>query len=318
MKKFMMKFSFFVLCLVTFACTLLFAIAYLIPDEASSAYTTVINRKLRTLRTTPSPKIIMLSGSSSAFGLNQYLLEELTGLPMVNLGLHAGFGTEFVGNLAKASIKKGDLVLIGYEYGGFRPPDYLLIASGFNIIEIPRYLSKPSFTDLIKILPTYALVKLTNLTWGHHTPANPSPYTAEGFDERGQMTAPRNGCTYEDPIPRKQFEKAAMRVEYSDEALAYFNSLGEYAAERGATALMTFPPLFDELTASNAREIALCQSVCEEQLRFPVISHIQDYIFDRRYIFDWRVHCNSAGEEKRTRLLARDINRYLAMKQNTP
>ena len=75
---------------------------------------------------------------------------------------------------------------------------------------------------------------------------------------------------------------------------------------------MTFPPLFDEMEASNTEKIAASQKKCEEQLHFPVISDMRDYLFDRRYIHDTLYHCNTAGMEKRTRLLARDINRYLA------
>ena len=81
------------------------------------SYQSLIQDKYRILIETNTPKIIMIAGSSSAFGLNQSMLEEATGYKVANLGLHAGFGHWFYTELAKANINEGDIVLLGYEYG---------------------------------------------------------------------------------------------------------------------------------------------------------------------------------------------------------
>lgn len=82
-----------------------------------TSYQSIIVDKYRILQQTDSPKIIVIAGSSSAFGLDQELLEEETGYRVVNLGLHAGFGHLFYSELAKENIQQGDIVLLGYEYG---------------------------------------------------------------------------------------------------------------------------------------------------------------------------------------------------------
>ena len=60
-----------------------------------SSYQSLIQDKYRILIETNEPKIIIVSGSSSAFGLNQKMLEDSTGYKVANLGLHAGFGHLF-------------------------------------------------------------------------------------------------------------------------------------------------------------------------------------------------------------------------------
>lgn len=86
-------------------------------DVFDSSYQNVIVDKYRALENTNERKIIMVSGSSSSFGLDQNMLEMETGYKVVNLGLHAGFGHLFYSELAKENINPGDIVLLGYEYG---------------------------------------------------------------------------------------------------------------------------------------------------------------------------------------------------------
>lgn len=110
-----------------------------------SSYQSLIQDKYRMLKDTNDPKIIMVSGSSSAFGLDQKMLEEATGFKVANLGLHAGFGHLFYSELAKANINKGDIVLLGYEYGwqnGFNFLDQNLIMTGIDD-DIEMYVRIP-------------------------------------------------------------------------------------------------------------------------------------------------------------------------------
>ena len=41
-------------------------------------------------------KIILAGGSNLAFGIDSKQLEETLGMPVVNLGLHAGLGLHFI------------------------------------------------------------------------------------------------------------------------------------------------------------------------------------------------------------------------------
>lgn len=132
-----------------------------------SSYQSLIQDKFRILMETNEPKIIIVSGSSSAFGLNQQMLEEASGYKVANLGLHAGFGHLFPSELAKANINEGDIVLLGYEYNwqtesGFNELDTALVMSGIdNNIEMYQYIPIRKLPSFLGYLFTYADTKNT-------------------------------------------------------------------------------------------------------------------------------------------------------------
>lgn len=116
-----------------------------------SSYQSMIQDKYRILKETNEPKIIIVSGSSSAYGLDQKMLEDATGYKVSNLGLHMGFGYLFFTELAKQNINAGDIVLVGYEYGwqyGLDWIDQSLIMSGIDD-NIEMYMAMPPENGLI-------------------------------------------------------------------------------------------------------------------------------------------------------------------------
>ncbi|MBR1907382.1 hypothetical protein IJ818_00405 [bacterium] len=59
-------------------------------------------------------KIVFLSGSSLMYGFNSKYAYEKTGLPVLNLGIHAAFGS-YIYNIAKHVLKDGDIVVLALE-----------------------------------------------------------------------------------------------------------------------------------------------------------------------------------------------------------
>ena len=97
-------------------------------------------------------KIVFLSGSNTLYGLNSKYASEKTGLPILNYGVHAGFGPYLFHN-AKSVIKNGDIVILALETDYYRKdkdweisPDLLsyLISYGkdyYNIVDFKMKLS---------------------------------------------------------------------------------------------------------------------------------------------------------------------------------
>lgn len=59
-------------------------------------------------------KIVFLSGSSLMYGFNSEYAYKKTKLPLLNMGIHAAFGS-YVYNLAKQVLKDGDIVVLALE-----------------------------------------------------------------------------------------------------------------------------------------------------------------------------------------------------------
>jgi len=61
------------------------------------------------------PKIILLGGSSTLFGIDAKKIERETNIPTVNLGLHAGLGLSYILNLGREVSKPNDLIILPLE-----------------------------------------------------------------------------------------------------------------------------------------------------------------------------------------------------------
>src|SRR5687767_287322 len=85
--------------------------------------------KHQRLRDTPSPRIILVGGSNLAFGIKSKLLEEQTGRPIVNMGLHWGLGINFMLLEVEKEIRSGDIIVLSFEHEIFSGTGIQLLAS---------------------------------------------------------------------------------------------------------------------------------------------------------------------------------------------
>lgn len=155
------------------------------------SYQSLIQDKYRILKETNEPKIIIVAGSSSAFGLDQEMLEKASGYKVANLGLHAGFGHMFYSELAKANINAGDIVLLGYEYKwqqGITLGNQDLIMSGIDDnLEMYTRIPIKEWPYIIGYIFQYAEIK------NNYAGPPERIYSREAFDsDTGQMIMARD------------------------------------------------------------------------------------------------------------------------------
>ncbi len=272
-----------------------------------SSYQSMIQDKYRILKETNEPKIIIVSGSSSAYGLDQKMLEDATGYKVSNLGLHMGFGYLFFTELAKQNINAGDIVLVGYEYGwqyGLDWIDQSLIMSGIDD-NIEMYMAMPprKWPDFIGYLFKYAETKQS---FAGHT----GIYSREAFDsETGQMTMVRDySMTYNPEIDGVIDVSNPVICENSIE---YLKDLKQYVEERGASIYFIAPPILADAVVCDYEDFDKLKSLEEELIGIEYISDPTDYIFPSDLMSNAIYHCNSAGEIVRTELLIEDLKKVL-------
>lgn len=270
-----------------------------------SSYQSVIQDKYKILKETDDPKIIIVSGSSSAFGLDQKMLEEASGYKVANLGLHAGFGHLFYSELAKANINKGDIILLGYEYGwqnnGFEVVDQNLVMSGIDDdIEMYTQLPIKTWPGFIGYIFKYAETK------NNYEDAT-GIYSREAFDEEtGQMTMPRD---YSMEYVEDYGTVDLTNVEISASSQEYLKAFKKYVEDRGARVYFVAPPLIEDCIRCDYEEFDKLKELEEKQIGIPYISNPTDYIFPADLMSNAIYHCNSKGEEVRTELLIEDLKR---------
>lgn len=278
-------------------------------DVFSSTYQSVIQVKYDKLLNTNEQKIIIVGGSSLAFGLNEAMLEEATGYKVVNLGLHAGFGHKFNAELAKGNINAGDIVLIAFEYEWMYPGkiDYLgvdLVMSGIDHrLEMYKHIPTDKYSEVLGNLFTHAKQKLGQ------TKAE-GTYSRSSFDNEGRMILDRQTTSdmllnYSEHVD--YFGTISVEGEITEESAAYVRELKSYVEELGASIYFVAAPALKDAVICTDEDFRSYERQILEKTDVPYISDSISYIFPKELMYDTVYHCNNAGEAYRTELLIRDL-----------
>ena len=114
MKRFVWK---LIIVLLLFVATEIIVLCAVPKDKSSSLYE--YNHKIELLEKTPSPRIVIIGGSSVAFGTDSKRIKDSLAINVINFGLHAGIGVRYVLEDYLMYVRKGDLVLLQIEYANF-------------------------------------------------------------------------------------------------------------------------------------------------------------------------------------------------------
>ena len=146
--------------------TIIAVLLFLIPNkkiENNSLFSNI--DKHRRLDSIQIPKVVFVGGSSTAFGLNSKLIEDSLHIPVVNMGLHAGLGLEFMLSEVQNSIYKGDIIVVAPEYEQFTGKMFqgekVLVALLFDVNR--KNLKMMKMTHLMYLTPQiieYAVSKI--------------------------------------------------------------------------------------------------------------------------------------------------------------
>jgi hypothetical protein len=70
-------------------------------------------------RDVKGPKVLLVGGSSTLFGIDAAGLSEEAGRPVINMGLHAGLPLQYHLDLAREVLRRGDTAIVIPEYGHY-------------------------------------------------------------------------------------------------------------------------------------------------------------------------------------------------------
>ncbi|MEG0654920.1 MAG: hypothetical protein RR463_07680 [Hydrogenoanaerobacterium sp.] len=310
MKKFLLK----LLIGIPFLLISLFLFVNLaIPNQYDTSYQRAISRQYNTYKTMGENKIILIGGSSLSFGLDLNRLEELSGRSCQILGNHAGMGLTYFIEMSKCNIKKGDVVIIEYANHSVNTLGTELLLTGIeNNFEMYRFFRLGNLEAVVKGYPNYVSKKIEYCLFSPYVATG--SYSMEAYDQRGNMTYPRDGCIIPTPFTKEVEEiygVVSWGNNYDEEFIEYINEYISYCNQKGAQVLVTKIPWLDEAVRSSKSEIISSDETLRNLLAAPLISSSLDYIYGREYMYNSIAHCNTAGVQKRTEQLYLDMLPYL-------
>ncbi|MCR5590983.1 MAG: hypothetical protein K6F73_05565 [Lachnospiraceae bacterium] len=317
MRKFVGKII--LLALIAAACFFAAAAAEcaLAGSQYGGNYQASINDKTERLLALDSPKIILVGNSNLPFGMDSKLLEEQTGLPVVNLGLHGGLGNAFHEDLAKINIGEGDLVIIchtDFDDDIIPSPSlaWITIDDHWKYWKILRIKDYPR---MMAAYPNYIRKSLYLWITKTGNKDEGDSYARSAFNEYGDVV---NKPSEDQMEWEKYFSDTELHpVEVPDISRACvkrMNRFAEYVRKRGATPVVAaYPIAYGKYSSFSKEDFEAFAEKLSEELDCDVISDYTDYFYPYEYFYDTNLHLTEEGARIRTQQLISDIIKW---KQN--
>ena len=257
--------------------------------------------KSKALAETKSPKIIIVGGSSAVFGYRSNLIQQRTGLPVVNTGLQGGVGIRFYLNAIEPYIGEGDIILISPEYHNFTNhfsgPDTLLQLLIIDPASLRYISSLEEVLKLIKVIPAVHTQAIKNLVLDDYFHCKTcfkeeAIYFRAAFDQNGDYIFGK----VEPEYTSTPFivDVSASRKNYQDQ-INVLNRFAAYARSKGAQVVLAYPPTTRFGNAATADYLAALDATLRRELTFPVVGTPADSQFDSLFMFDTYYHLNANG-----------------------
>ena len=171
-------------------------ILLLISPQFTHEYDASFIDKMNRLENITEPKIVLVSNSNLAFGIQSDLIEEAIGMPVVNLGLHGGLGNAFHERMPLFNLTKGDIIVISHlDYSDddtISDPALALITVE-NYFHYWKIFRAKDYPKIIFALPQYSAKCLYRFLLKKDKKISlPTCYTRSAFNQYGDNIFPRN------------------------------------------------------------------------------------------------------------------------------
>lgn len=271
-------------------------------------------------------KVVIIGGSSLAFGLRSDLLEEQLGIPVVNFGLYANLGMKYMLDVAEDFIGKDDIVIVAPEQNAQALSLYFNAEAVWCSVdgkyEILKKINRDNYADMLGKFLTFTSGKYGY--WKNKNKPNPAGvYNAKSFNEYGDIIYERpynsmnDGFDVSTPI---SFDNSVI----ADEFINYLNSYAKAVAKSGAKTFYAFSPMNVKALSSDSNQEKIQQyyDYIRDKLDITVIGNPLAHLLESDWFYDSNFHLNDAGAIYYTALLAQEIkaelNIFTPIKINTP
>jgi hypothetical protein len=309
MQQFIGKLALFLLVQVL----LLAALCY--RENNSRGYLAAIVDKDHRLINAPSPRVIFVGGSSSAFSLDCSGVERALGRSPINLGLALPFGLEFMLNEVRPSkLRSGDLVVLNLEYEHFVGDAVGLVDVFGALWQHPVTLGCLNFATTKKLADegfTLFTTYLRELRASTRGTASPSIYRRASFDQYGDFDAQWHLASVIESSPRltESWDIAPSRLKTVIELL---NAYRARCRTRGVDVVFIYPAYPDRLFLSHEASIGWIDRELRNQLQIPILNTPESSLARLDCFFDNPYHMIRKGVDWRTESVILLLQKHLA------
>jgi hypothetical protein len=295
--------------LVPYAAVVAFISAKALPFNQGNFYTAIAD-KLHMIDTVPSPKIVCIGGSASAFSVDGSQLSDSTGLKVVNAGMSAGMGYRSILTLAAERLKPGDIAVFILEHGFYFNRQnqgngdktfYEFLATNpwyLSKVTLDQWINAPAFVNEV----TYANYK----RWKSGKMHGDNIYSSKGIGAYGDMES-HKGMKPTKAIPAAKNMKYRKRL--SPVFVDYANAIFDDLKARGVRVFVAYPAA----SASYAWKPTLDETMSAD-LHAPKLGNPHEVIFNDTMFFDTDYHLRHEYRSSYNAILGHHLKQALRTK----
>jgi hypothetical protein len=296
-----------------FSLQLLIATAALsLYDVDTGAYIAAAQDKQAHLAAIESPKIILLGGSSTAFGFDSAAISKAFDMPVANMGIQASLGLDYMLQEAEPSVGKGDIVILSLEYPLYASRSeaaltiYQLLEQNPAEIEnftIDAHLAK-SLLDNAHLYVRHVLRSVVHeyVPWRQRD----GGLRRDWHIEFGDVVKHRE-------LPQRPFVVSHPAYYAVDgEVIERLREFAELCRSRGANLFIFHPAVAKDEAKPEANPYQAAFEEVEKSTDIAQLNQPKEMLYERKMFFDSAYHVNAAGLAKRTDLLIERLKQSLA------
>ena len=287
-------------------------IAFFAPAQYQNTFVGALDDKFERLNSIEEPKIVIVGGSSVAFGIDSALLEKYMDMPVVNFGLYASLGTKLMLDLSRSGIGEGDIVIVAPEINSQTYSLYFNTDTTLKALDgsfhMAKYIPREHRSSLLGGLWNLASGKAGYMLSG--APANPDgAYNSKYFDEYGDFDYGRKENIMLDYYDINTMIDPDPEI-ITDEFADYVNDYVDYCESQGAKVYFAFPPMnrLGVVDGKTEEDFCIFADAVEEKIKAKIINmDINSCIYEPGYFYDTNFHLNDAGRLMHTLNLLTDM-----------
>ncbi|RFZ84833.1 hypothetical protein DYU05_04290 [Mucilaginibacter terrenus] len=249
---------------------------------------------------TKSPRIIFTGGSSVCFGIDSKMVEQHTGMPVVNMGLNGSLGLEFILNQAKYIARPSDVVILSVEYYLSKEGSYKFKKEAERLYPPAGTFFEHSIKNRLNDFFIEDLQHNFHITFMHlmgrktrEFPKN-VVYSRSSFNENGDVV--RNF----DPHPSHEFVNKFVLDYQVNPDIPLLNDFKEFADKKGIKVYFVYPPLDAAVYKPKEKVISKIAQEYAEEMKIKTLNTPQDALLPDSLFYDNEYHLIPAGRKART------------------
>lgn len=274
-----------------------------LPTTYDETFVAELANKFDRLCSIEEPKVVVVGGSSVAFGIDSAAMERELGMPVVNFGLYATLGTKLMIDLSRANIGEGDVIILAPEMDAQTLSLYFNAETTWQALDsdmsMLKYIASEDLSSLVGSYYNYRITKFRYRVEGI-TLSPTGVYRSDSFNSYGDIIYPRPyNILYESTgIAYDSTNRISLTPDIVDPAfIEYVNEYVAFCEERGATVYFAFCPMNRSAFAEDTTEDSLVAmyDFLQRSLDCTLLNSPADTAYEENYFYDTNYHLNDAG-----------------------